>query len=439
MCYRRPGLRIGLALAACGGLSLALIGCSQEEPLQPDPGVSPFYPAPSAATASTGTEKNAGPAGEGQGGADPGMETSVAADSKIDARFGTNDVERQLRVALRTAQKGDSSGAAEILDKILAIEPIHREALLNRASLALKQANATPSIDDQAVAVDKAVGLVRSLMHAYDTLKPHEADFIKRAFYAKAKVLVQQKKIDEAMIPLKEMNDMGFDPLARVESDPSMAALRATPQYKSALKADEDARLAIARVRTNGLPLPKQELPFQFALFDLDGKKVSLSDFKGKVVIIDFWGTWCGPCREAIPGLISLYNRWHARGLEIVGLSYEKEGGTESQVQEQVRQFVREASIPYTCLIGDQDTLKQVPGFQGFPTTVVVDRAGKVRVIVTQNEKNTADFIADAARVLLAEPATKPGTAAKPAELKPAAATAATDSAAKPSSTAKKP
>jgi thiol-disulfide isomerase/thioredoxin len=436
MCYRRLELRIGFALVACGGLSLALIGCSQEEPLQADPGVSPFYPAPTAATASTGTEKNAA-AGEGQAGADPGKETPAAVDSKIDTRFGTNDVERQLRVALRTAQKGDSAVAAELLDKILAIEPIHREALLNRASLALKQANATPSIDDQAAAVDKAVSLVRSLMRAYDSLKPHEVDFMKRAFYAQVKVLVQQKKIDEAMLALKEMNDMGFDPLARVESDPSMAALRATPQYKSALKADEDGRLAIARARTNGLPLPKQELPFQFALSDLDGKKVSLSDFKGKVVIIDFWGTWCGPCREAIPGLISLYNRWHARGLEIVGLSYEKEEGTESQVQEQVRKFVREAGIPYTCLIGDQDTLKQVPGFQGFPTTVVVDRAGKVRVIVTENEKKTGEFIADVARVLLAEPATKPGTAAKPAEPKPAAA--AKDSAAQPDPAAKKP
>ena len=56
--------------------------------------------------------------------------------------FGTNEVERQLRVALRTAQKGDPLVAAELLDKVLAIEPVNREALLGRASLALKQANA---------------------------------------------------------------------------------------------------------------------------------------------------------------------------------------------------------------------------------------------------------------------------------------------------------
>ena len=119
MYYRRLGLRIGFALVACGWCSLALIGCSQEEPLQPDPGVSPFYPAPSAATASTGSGKNAA-AGEGRAGADLGKESSVAVDPKIDTRFGTNEVERELRVAIRTAQKGDPAVAAELLDKILA-------------------------------------------------------------------------------------------------------------------------------------------------------------------------------------------------------------------------------------------------------------------------------------------------------------------------------
>ncbi len=395
---------------------LALTGCSQEEHLEADPGVSPFYPGPSdPKIASAKTEKNADQ-GQRPPGADSAKGTTVAGGPErspgIDSRFGTNEVERLLRVALRAAQKGDPDGAADLLDKVLAIEPINREALAGRASVALKQANAATAVGDRAAAVEKADSLVRALMRAYDSLKPHEVDFIKRVLYAKLKVLVEKGQFDQAMISLKEASDLGFDPFVRVENDASMAALRATPQYKAGLKADEDARLAAARARTNGLPVPSPEVPFKFTLSNLDGKKVSLRDFKGKVVVMDLWGTWCEPCREALPGLIALHKRWNAKGLEVVGVSFEKEAGTESEAQEMVKNFVRQAGIPYTCLMGEVDFLKQVPGWTAFPTTVVLDRAGKVRMIVTENTKGTIDFIGDVVRVLVAEPAVAPKPAA---------------------------
>ena len=412
--------RFAFVFIVGGWVCLAFAGCSQEEHLEADPGASPFYQGQSdlksAAVELGNLEKRGerqrlpsdGDAGEGWHGR-PGP----AEASKIDARFGTNEVERQLRVALRTAQKGDPAIAADLLGKVLAVEPINREALLGSAALALRQSGTAKSLDERAAAVDKAVGMIRALRRAYDSLKPHEQDLARRVLYAQLRVLVEQRRFDQALISLKEADELGFDAFGKVEADKAMDSLRASSQYQAALKADEELKLAQAREKTKGLPVLTPEVRFNFTLSDLEGKKVSLGDFKGKVVVLDFWGTWCGPCREAIPGLISLYKRRHSQGLEIIGLSYEKEAASESEAREMVKKFMREMGVPYQCLLGDMDTLKQVPDFKGFPTTVIVDRAGKVRMVVTENSSTTVDFIGDVVRVLLAEPAPKGDAAAK--------------------------
>ncbi len=410
--------RFTFVLIICGWASLAFSGCSQqEEQLEADPGVSPFYPArtdpkSAALDQEKGAENAKAPSDAGIGKGDTG-DLGSAESSKIDARFGTNEVERQLRIALRTAQKGDPAVAADLLGKVLAVEPINREALLGSASLALRQLGAAQSVDERAAAVERAVGMVRALRRAYDSLKPHELDVAKRVLYAQLKAFLEQKRFDQAVNSVKEANELGFDAFGKVESDNSMDALRASPQYQAALKADEETKLALARAKTNGLPVPSPEMRFNFTLSDVEGKKVSLGDFKGKVVVVDFWGTWCAPCREAIPSLSALYRRRHSQGLEILGLSYEKQAPTESEAREMIKKFVKEVGVPYPCLLGDMNTLQQVPDFKGFPTTVVVDRAGKVRVLITENSASTVDFIGDIVRVLLAEPAPTANAAAK--------------------------
>ena len=110
-----------------------------------------------------------------------------------------------------------------------------------------------------------------------------------------------------------------------------------------------------------------------FGLKDLAGKMVNLADFKGKVVIINFWATWCGPCRAEIPSLIKLRDQYHGRGLEIIGISLDEDG------PKPVVEFVEKYKINYPIVIGSLTEVNAYGPFDAIPTTFIVDRQGKIR------------------------------------------------------------
>ena len=105
---------------------------------------------------------------------------------------------------------------------------------------------------------------------------------------------------------------------------------------------------------------------------DLDGKTVKSTDFAGKVVIVDFWATWCPPCRAEIPGFVELQKEYGEKGLVIVGVSLDQQG------PRVVKPFAEKFGMNYPVVMGDEAIVTAFGGVEGLPTTFVIDRQGDI-------------------------------------------------------------
>jgi peroxiredoxin len=121
---------------------------------------------------------------------------------------------------------------------------------------------------------------------------------------------------------------------------------------------------------------PKVAKPakLDFTLKDMNGRDVRLADFKGKVILLDFWATWCGPCKTEIPGFVDLHNRYGKDGLVVIGVSVD-------DTLDKLKPFVSQFKMNYTVLQGlnRDDFVEEAYGpMLGIPTTFIIGRDGKI-------------------------------------------------------------
>jgi thiol-disulfide isomerase/thioredoxin len=111
-----------------------------------------------------------------------------------------------------------------------------------------------------------------------------------------------------------------------------------------------------------------------FSVTDLSGRDVSSADLRGKVVLIDFWATWCQPCKKEMPGYQKLVDRYGSRGVAVIGFKFDTMADTENPIV-----FARRIGVRYPLAVATDDLKQKFGGIEGLPTTLLYDRKGILR------------------------------------------------------------
>lgn len=162
-------------------------------------------------------------------------------------------------------------------------------------------------------------------------------------------------------------------------------ANRTEPDGAKAGATPASAARAVASSSANspGAATPKSALPAEIAeskIEDTDGGEFSLADYKGKIVVLDLWATWCGPCRQEVPHLVEIQNEYGGRGVQVVGITVDRRTTPdEEESATLVRDFSREYKINYKLGWTNDEVDKLIAYGRGsIPQTLIINRDGKV-------------------------------------------------------------
>ncbi|WP_435009646.1 redoxin domain-containing protein [Tundrisphaera lichenicola] len=284
-----------------------------------------------------------------------------------------------MKQALEYASNDEFTKGIGILEKALKSDPDNREALFLLGAMTTYQADQVKEKDRRIALFRKSSEAFAKLKKAHKTLTPNEEAFGMRSRMGEARVHALEGKPEESLATIKAMIADGFSDFEAIESEKDLESVAKLPEMKSLIEKAYESSVAEEKKAIVAEMAEQKSYPFDFSLKGLDGKTVTLADVKGKVTIVDVWGTWCPPCRKEIPHFVSLYETFKPKGLAIVGINC-NEQGTPEEVKKTIEDFKAENKVEYPCVLNDEKTEDKIPGFQGYPTTLFLDQTGKVRL-----------------------------------------------------------
>ena len=313
---------------------------------------------------------------------------SLAAQDKSDAKKESKkdqdddeDEEETLEDRMRDAMMTFREDEEEGLDKLRAIYKDHSDDFRVGLTLVrILQQQAFQIIEDE----DRAAGnanlfeaarIAREIANNDDLPSQANATLAQAVYNAACSHGVNGDK-DKAMTVLKEAFEMGFAEFELVEEDSDFGDLLEAEEFIKLIADQRVANVARMKAKLVSEIAEFESFDFDFETENMDGDDLTLAGLKGKVVIVDFWGTWCPPCREEIPSYVKLKKALGDK-IEIVGFAYER--GDDDEAYDNVVEFMEDNDINYECALGDEDLRDMVPDFQGYPTTLFIDAEGTVK------------------------------------------------------------
>lgn len=285
-----------------------------------------------------------------------------------------------------------------VLDKFPTDSDIHLRAISLNASHGVKLLS-EEKVEAAHKAIRRAEELAKAVAANPKRLQAAET-MLADVFFHAAQTYATDENSAAMYAALDQAHEMGFEDWELVEEAKPFATLITTEEFKAYLQKQKSLVSERIAIRLQKELKEFESFDFDFDLKSVAGEPMTKSLWKGKLLVVDIWGTWCPPCRQALPHLIEMQNEYGPQGLQIVGLNLENEE-TVAEQAETVKAAIQEFKINYPCGLIDSEFVESIPDFEGFPTALLIDGQGRVRLKLVGAQSPTR--LETAIKILLEE------------------------------------